>query len=86
MRDGPTRRTFLEVAGASVGLAGPALSAQATTAEAQRGGRPKVAALSARPDVALTIDGGDPRYLDDALARGLMPTLGRIVSAGAYPR
>jgi phosphonoacetate hydrolase len=34
-----------------------------------------------------TIDGGDPRYLDDALHRGLMPTLaGILAGGGAYAR
>jgi phosphonoacetate hydrolase len=39
-----------------------------------------------QPTVVFTIDGGDPRYLDDALSRGVMPTLARVVSGGAYAR
>ena len=40
-----------------------------------------------QPTVVFTIDGGDPRYLDDALARGLMPSLrGMLASGGAYQR
>ena len=43
--------------------------------------------LPAQPTVVLTIDGGDPRYLDDALGRGLMPALGGLlVGGGAYAR
>ncbi|MDQ3467204.1 MAG: alkaline phosphatase family protein, partial [Chloroflexota bacterium] len=42
-------------------------------------------AIPRRPTVAITIDGCDPRYLDDALARGLMPRLGEMLgSGGAY--
>ena len=38
-----------------------------------------------RPTVAITIDGGDPSYLDDALARGLMPRLQALLAdGGAY--
>jgi hypothetical protein len=29
--------------------------------------------LPARPTVVMTVDGGDPRYFDDALGRGLTP-------------
>jgi phosphonoacetate hydrolase len=39
-----------------------------------------------QPTVVFTVDGGDPRYLDDALSRGLMPALGGVVSSGAYAR
>lgn len=40
-----------------------------------------------QPTVVFTIDGGDPRYLDDALARGLMPSLRAMLSdGGAYAR
>jgi phosphonoacetate hydrolase len=39
-----------------------------------------------QPTVVFTIDGGDPRYLDDALSRGLMPALAGVVSGGAYAR
>src|ERR1700738_2612484 len=43
--------------------------------------------LPAQPTVVFTIDGGDPRYLDDALARGLMPSLlGLLANGGAYAR
>ncbi len=38
--------------------------------------------LPTRPTVVIVIDGGDPRYLDDALARGLMPHLRRTLDAG----
>jgi phosphonoacetate hydrolase len=38
-----------------------------------------------RPTVVFVIDGGDPRYLDDALQRGLMPSLQRMLDdGGAY--
>jgi len=41
--------------------------------------------LPACPTVVLVIDGGDPHYLDDALARGLMPHMqSMIASGGAY--
>jgi phosphonoacetate hydrolase len=41
--------------------------------------------LPTRPTVAITIDGSDPRYIDDGLARGLMPRLqAMLVSDGAY--
>jgi len=37
--------------------------------------------------VVFTIDGGDPRYVDDALSRGLMPALaGMLSDGGAYAR
>src|SRR5689334_1164290 len=37
------------------------------------------------PTVVFVIDGGDPRYVDDALARGLMPALARMLAqGGAY--
>jgi phosphonoacetate hydrolase len=40
-----------------------------------------------RPTVVFTIDGGDPVYLDDALARGLMPRLSAMLAGGgAYHR
>jgi phosphonoacetate hydrolase len=43
--------------------------------------------LPSRPTVVFTIDGGDPAYLDDALARGLMPCLRSMLSSGgAYQR
>jgi phosphonoacetate hydrolase len=35
-----------------------------------------------RPTVAITIDGCEPSYLDDALARGLMPVLQRTLGRG----
>lgn len=37
-----------------------------------------------RPTVAITLDGCDPRYLDDALARGLMPNLQAVIAGGSY--
>lgn len=41
--------------------------------------------LPTRPTVVLTMDGTDPRYIDDALARGLMPRLaGMLGSGGSY--
>src|SRR6266851_1946785 len=44
-------------------------------------------ALPSQPTVVFTIDGGDPRYLDDALARGLMPSLlGLLSGGGVYAR
>ncbi|MFN8590951.1 MAG: phosphonoacetate hydrolase [Thermomicrobiales bacterium] len=40
-----------------------------------------------RPTAVITIDGCDPRYLDDALARGLMPRLAAMLAnGGAYHR
>src|SRR5229473_6425712 len=40
-----------------------------------------------QPTAVFTIDGGDPRYLDDALLRGLMPSLqGMLSGGGAYAR
>src|SRR5712691_6215217 len=40
-----------------------------------------------QPTVVFTIDGGDPRYLDDALARGVMPSLQGVLSrGGVYQR
>jgi phosphonoacetate hydrolase len=35
-----------------------------------------------RPTVAITIDGCDPSYLDDGLARGLMPRLAEMLAGG----
>ena len=44
-------------------------------------------ALPRQPTVVFTIDGGDPRYIDDALERGLMPGLQRMLkSGGVYLR
>jgi phosphonoacetate hydrolase len=41
--------------------------------------------LPLQPTVVFVIDGGDPRYVDDALERGLMPALGGMLrSGGAY--
>jgi phosphonoacetate hydrolase len=38
-----------------------------------------------RPTVAMTVDGCDPRYLDDAMARGLMPRLSAMLEdRGSY--
>src|SRR5918992_2687753 len=43
--------------------------------------------IPARPTAVITIDGCDPRYLDDALARGLMPRLAAMLArGGAYAR
>ena len=43
--------------------------------------------VPSQPTVVFTIDGGDPRYLDDALARGLMPALQEMLAkGGAYHR
>ncbi len=43
--------------------------------------------LPARPTVVITVDGCEPAYLDDALARGLMPRLRATLAAGgAYVR
>ena len=43
--------------------------------------------LPTQPTVVLTIDGGDPRYIDDALSRGLMPTLQAMLgNGGVYAR
>src|ERR1044072_4955997 len=40
-----------------------------------------------QPTLVITIDGCDPRYLDDALARGLMPRLAAMLeNGGAYER
>ncbi|MBV9893525.1 MAG: phosphonoacetate hydrolase [Chloroflexi bacterium] len=41
--------------------------------------------VPSRPTVVFVIDGGDPRYLDDALQRGLMPSLqGTLQKGGTY--
>ncbi len=37
-----------------------------------------------QPTVVFTIDGGDPRYIQDALERGLMPNLAGMLHRGAY--
>src|SRR5262245_34172369 len=43
--------------------------------------------LPRQPTVVFAIDGGDPRYLDDALARGLMPSLASLLAdGGSYAR
>jgi phosphonoacetate hydrolase len=56
-----------------------------TTGDVMVNGRPYTA--PAQPTVVFTIDGGDPRYLDDALSRRLMPTLaGMLAGGGAYAR
>ena len=39
-----------------------------------------------RPTMVITIDGCDPRYLDDALARGLMPRLAAMLRRGRRVR
>ena len=38
--------------------------------------------LPSQPCVVFTIDGGDPRYIDDALDRGLTPNLGTLLASG----
>lgn len=38
--------------------------------------------LPRRPTVAITIDGCDPSYLEDGLARGLLPRLGEMLAGG----
>ena len=38
--------------------------------------------VPARPTMVITIDGCDPRYLDDALERGLMPRLAAMLRQG----
>lgn len=38
--------------------------------------------LPRRPTVVITMDGTDPRYLDDALARELMPRLAEMLGSG----
>jgi phosphonoacetate hydrolase len=42
--------------------------------------------LPTRPTAAITVDGCDPRYLDDALARGLMPRLAEMLGRGGSYR
>jgi len=42
--------------------------------------------LPTRPTAAITLDGCDPRYLDDALARGLMPRLADMLERGGSYR
>ena len=41
-------------------------------------------AQPARPVLAICADGWDPEYVDDALARGLMPRLAETLDEGAY--
>src|SRR5439155_23609065 len=38
--------------------------------------------LPRRPTVVFTVDGGDPIYFEDALARGLMPRLANLLASG----
>jgi phosphonoacetate hydrolase len=38
------------------------------------------------PTVVITVDGGDPEYFDDALARELMPRLARMLACGGQYR
>src|SRR5579859_6239015 len=41
--------------------------------------------LPSRPTVVITIDGSDPRYIDDGLARGLLPRMqSMLAEGGAY--
>jgi phosphonoacetate hydrolase len=39
-----------------------------------------------QPTVIITVDGGDPEYFDDALARGLMPRLAKMLEDGGEYR
>jgi phosphonoacetate hydrolase len=42
-------------------------------------------ALPSRPSVVFTMDGGDPRYIDDALGRSMMPCLqAMLANGGSY--
>ncbi len=41
-------------------------------------------AQPSRPVLAICADGWDPEYVDDALARGLMPRLAETLADGAY--
>src|SRR5437764_4427912 len=38
--------------------------------------------VPARPTVVVTVDGGDPVYVEDALGRGLMPRLRELLAGG----
>lgn len=40
-------------------------------------------AMPVRPTCVICLDGCDPRYLDDALARGLVPRIGELIESGA---
>ena len=40
-------------------------------------------AMPVRPTCVICLDGCDPRYLDDALARGLVPRIGELIEGGA---
>jgi phosphonoacetate hydrolase len=42
--------------------------------------------LPVRPTVMITMDGTDPRYIDDALARGLMPRMAEMLANGGSYR
>ena len=44
----------------------------------------RVYGVPSEPVLAVCVDGWDPEYVDDALARGLMPRVAELVSAGAY--
>jgi phosphonoacetate hydrolase len=44
----------------------------------------RVYRVPAEPVLAVCVDGWDPAYVDDALARGLMPRVAEIASGGAY--
>ena len=39
-------------------------------------------AFPAQPTLVIVIDGGDPRYIDDGLKRGLMPNLSGVLNSG----
>jgi phosphonoacetate hydrolase len=44
----------------------------------------RVYEVPSEPVLAVCVDGWDPAYVDDALARGLMPRLAEMTTAGAY--
>jgi len=44
----------------------------------------RVYGVPSEPVLAVCVDGWDPEYVDDALARGLMPRVAELVSGGAY--
>lgn len=44
----------------------------------------RIYAVPSEPVLALCVDGWDPTYVTDALARGLMPRVAELSSAGAH--
>jgi len=44
----------------------------------------RVYKVPSEPVLAVCVDGWDPEYVDDALARGLIPRVAELVSGGAY--